>query len=132
MSAILDLLFAGNAAAWVRAHEEERARLSDFEALLIGGDLLAGGEVTDPILPGRDFEEIGYDLSDWDGISLEFSGYVGPPPIAQECERIWSLGFTVIRIDYKDARLNTTQYKFHGDWSCVKGQEARQGNPVTR
>jgi hypothetical protein len=70
------------------------------------------------------------DDCDWEGVSLEFHGYIGEPPTAAERERIWAMGFTCIRIDYKDAALWTSQHKFHGDWSCVKGEEPHEGKPM--
>jgi len=126
---ILDPLLAGAAGPWIRARAEEQARTCDFEAMLIGGETCAGAVIDSPLLPGRDFTGVGCDLADWDGISLEFDDYVGEPPTEAERERIFALGFTVIRIDYKDPALNTSQFKFHGDWSCVKGEEPRTGRP---
>lgn len=123
----LDVLFASAAGRWVRASENAGCEELSFESRLSGdGDIWENGKWRDArpddeaILPGREFDRVTYDLSDWDGISLEFVGYVGEPPTEEEQERIWALGFTVIRIDYAkdDPRKRNS---ISGDWWREKG-----------
>lgn len=120
-TASIELLLAGPAGEWVRQCEAAIAAEMRFEDRLIGNPAA--------ILPGRDFGTVTHDLSDWDGISLEFRGYVGEPPTEAERVTLFAMGFTVIRIDYDDPARHTTQHAFHGDWSCLQGQEPRLGTP---
>lgn len=117
-----DRLMSGPAGKWINAREEAKLRDINFEGLLFEGtDNYCRPIEGAPILPGRDAESIGYDLSDWDGISLEFCGYVGDPPTEEEQQRIWDMGFTVIRIDFKDPAVR--QDSIDGDWWRVQGYE---------
>ena len=111
---------------WINAREAMKDAECDFEDLFVYEEVPGG-----PILPGRDFTSVDCDLADWEGTSLEFHDYLGDPPTAEELERIWALGFTVVRIDYKDPDLWTSEHKFHGDWSCVKNQKPKVGKPMT-
>ena len=119
---------------WIAASEHQRLMELSLEARLTGGDEFVGDRwrevpASEVILPGREFDTIGYDPVDWAGVSLEFHGYIGEPPTVQERERLFLLGFSVIRIDYQDPERWTAQHKFHGDWSCVRGHEPRTGKP---
>ena len=120
---VLDALFNGPAGKWVRAKETATVEEINFEGLLIHGDDNYCNPIPGaPILPGRDFERITYDLADWDGISLEFRGYYGDVPTEEEQERIWALGFTVIRIDFKDGDpRKKPKGSNSGDWWREKG-----------
>ena len=117
-------MIGGVAGQWIDAQNAAMIAEHNVQALIIGGGGVPDDEA---ILPGRDFDHIACDLSDWEGISLEFRGYVGEPPNEQERARLFALGFTVLRIDYVDPERWTTQHNFHGDWSCVKGAAPKIG-----
>lgn len=125
----LDRLFDGKAGRWVQAQEEAMVAEMYFEAVLFGGSDNDRNEYPG-VIPGREAGSMSCDLSDWNGISLEFRDYEGDPPNEAEREQLWAMGFTVIRIDYKDRESWTSQHKFHGDWSCVKGEEPFEGKPM--
>lgn len=127
---ILETLFAGHAGRWVQAQEAASVADIYIEALLFGGEDNDGNPYPG-LIPGRTAERITYDLCDWEGISLEFEDYQGEPPMEAEREALFALGFTVLRIDYADKELWTSQHNFHGDWSCVKGAEPKTGRPMT-
>jgi hypothetical protein len=126
---ILDTLFDGPAGRWVSARETMAVADMYFEALIFGGEDNDDKEYPG-LIPGREADSMGCDLSDWNGISLEFRGYEGEPPTPEEAAAIFALGFTVIRIDYKDRERWTRQHKFHGDWSCVKGEAPHVSTPM--
>jgi hypothetical protein len=60
------------------------------------------------------------DEADWDGICLDLTdatpGIVFTP---EQQEQVWALGFTVIRINYRDST------SVSGDWWKVKGRPDR-------
>lgn len=69
------------------------------------------------------WSRVSCDPVDWEGSSVEFDEFTLEPPTDEQCEHIWALGFTVIRIDYADPAKHTSQHRFHGDWSRVKGRD---------
>lgn len=65
------------------------------------------------------WEDFSFDEVDWDGISVEFTdareGFV---PTDEQMAKVWDLGFSVIRIDYK----GRARHALSGDWWCVQGR----------
>jgi hypothetical protein len=130
----LQALLDGPAGAWVSAREHLMLEETSFESHLFGGDKFVDRQwrtvpLFQVVLPGRACERITYDMSDWDGISLELDDYEGEPPTPEEAARLFAMGFTVLRVDYADRERWTTQHGFHGDWSCVHGSPPRLGTP---
>ena len=74
------------------------------------------------IFDGRLWGTFSINLHDWDGISIEFTEADAKlVPTEAHAQRFWALGFTVIRVDYRDPRLQTPQHGIRRDWWQVRG-----------